>query len=76
MNTKLQNIGASLLWFLGAAVFIAQGYRAVAYYLFDVHIDWTWHDVMVGMISFAVMFIPAKLKSIVSDTLTRIAGKK
>lgn len=73
---RLQEIGASILWFIALFVVLAQGYRAVAYYVVDMPIDWTWHDIVLAMIAFMLMFVPAKLKTIVVSTMTRIAGKK
>lgn len=73
---NLQNYGASVLWFISLAVFLAQGYRAVMYYVVDKPIDWTWHDAVVFGIAFLAMFAPAKLKTIVIDTAKRVAGRK
>lgn len=73
---KLQNVGASVLWFFALVIFASQTYRAVMYYVFERPISWTWHDVVLAMIAFAVMFVPAKLKSIVVSTLSRVAGKR
>lgn len=73
---KLRGYGASILWFISAFVFVAQGYRAVAYYLVDMPIDWSWQDIVLAMIAFMLMFVPAKLKTIVVDVMTRISGKK
>ncbi len=72
---KLQGIGASVLWFIALCIFLAQGYRAVAYYLFDKEINWTWHDIIVFGFAFLAMFAPAKLKTIVIDTAKRVASK-
>ena len=76
MTSKLQNIGASILWFFALVIFAAQTYRAASYYIFDKEMNWTWEDIIVAMIAFAIMFIPAKLKSIVAGTLNRVAGTK
>lgn len=73
---KLKNYGASLLWLISALVFIAQGYRAVMYYIVDMPVDWTWQDIVVFGIAFMAMFTPAKLKTIVVDTAKRVASRK
>lgn len=75
-SAKLRSIGASVLWFIALAIFLAQGYRAVAYYLFDRPIDWTWHDAIVFGVAFMAMFVPAQLKTIIVDTAKRVAGRK
>ena len=75
MNVKLASIGKSLLWFISALVFLAQGYRAVAYYVFDKHIDWNWIDLVVFGMAFMAMFAPSRLKTLVVSTATRVANK-
>lgn len=73
---KLQNIGASFLWLIALCVFVAQGYRAVMYYIVDMPVDWTWHDIVVFGLAFMAMFTPAKLKYIVVETAKRVASRK
>jgi hypothetical protein len=76
VNKKLTNIATSILWGVALLVTLAQGYRAISYYIFDKPIDWTWHDAVVFGLSFMVMFVPSKLKTIIVNTATRITNKK
>lgn len=76
MNVKLKKIASSVLWGIALIVTLAQGYRLIAYYILDKPIDWTWEDVVIFGISFMVMFVPSKLKSIIVDTATRVTNKK
>ncbi len=75
-SEKLKKIGSSILWFIALCIFLAQGYRAVAYYVFDQPIEWTWHDLVVFGMAFMAMFVPAELKSIVVSTAKRVASRK
>jgi hypothetical protein len=72
----LKKISASVLWGTALLVVVAQGYRAISYYVFDKQIDWEWTDAVVFGIAFMAMFVPSKLKSIIVDTATRITSKK
>jgi len=76
MAKKLQNIGASLLWLISGCIFVAQGYRAVMYYMADKPISWTWHDLVVFGLAFMAMFVPAKLKTMVVETANKMLNKK
>ena len=76
MKTKLKNISTSVLWGVALVVTLAHAYRAIAYYIFDKPIDWTWQDVVIFGLSFMVMFVPAKLKTLIVNTATRVAGRK
>ena len=76
MNDKLKNIGASILWVASAGVVGAQGYRAIAYYIFDKPIDWQWVDAVVFGLAILGMFMQNQLKTIVVDTAKRLASKK
>ena len=73
--SRLAKYGADFLWILGAAVFIAQTYRAVAYYLFDKPMDWTYMDLIIGVVAFSFMFIQSGLKSAVVGILKALARK-
>lgn len=72
----MKKIGASILWLIAAAIFLAQGYRAVAYYAFNEPVNWTWNDLIIFGIAFMTMFVPAQLKTIVVETAKRVAGRK
>ena len=72
----LKKISASVLWGTALLVVVAQGYRAISYYVFDNQIDWEWTDAVVFGIAFMAMFVPSKLKSIIVDTATSVTNKK
>ena len=72
----LKKISASVLWGVALVVTLAQGYRAVAYYIFGKPIDWVWTDAVVFGIAFMAMFVPAQLKTIIVDTAKRVTSKK
>lgn len=72
---KLQKIGASILWALGLCIFLAQTYRAVAYYIIDLNIDVSWKDLAIAGFAFAAMFVHAELKTMVVDALKSLLSK-
>lgn len=73
--SKFAKYGADFLWFLGALIFISQTYRAVAYYLFDLPMQWNYTDIIIAVVAFAFMFIQSRLKSAVSGVLRSMADK-
>ena len=75
MNKKLRNIGASMMWFIGAITILSQLYRIVTYYIFNIDWDWAWVDLIISLVAFAFMFIKAKLKSIVASALQNLANR-
>ena len=72
MNSKLRNLGANLLWLLGALIFIAQTYRVLAFYLFEQPMDIVWtRDGLIAVIAFAMMFVQSSLKTAVRKIINK-----
>ena len=73
--SRLAKYGADFIWFLGAGIFLAQTYRAVAYYLFDKPMAWNYTDIAIGTVAFSFMFIQSGLKSAVVGILKSMSDK-
>lgn len=75
--TKLQEAGKSLLWLLGAVMLIAQTYRVMAYYIFEVPFEIIWaRDGVVFIAAFALMYLQNGLKTAIRRVLKRKSNDK
>ena len=62
--SKLKEIGKSIVWLLGLIILIAQVYRIVAYYIFNVEFEVDFvKDGSFALLGFAMMFIQSALKT-------------
>jgi hypothetical protein len=72
MFNKLKEFGKSFIWLLGAVILLAQTYRIVAFYAFDLEfeIDLV-RDFAFAILGFAMMFIQNGLKSAALKVIKR-----
>lgn len=70
--TKLQEVGKSLLWLLGAVMLIVQTWRVVAFYIWDKPMDIIWaRDGVIFVAAFALMYLQNGLKTAIRRVLKR-----
>lgn len=73
---KLKEFGKSLIWLLGAIILIAQTYRIVAFYVFNIDFEVEFvRDGIFALFGFALMFIQSNLKSAAANLIKRKSEK-